>query len=315
MSVLITDDCHPIMQQLFREAHIPFEVCTDVTYPSLLGMIADYDALVVRSKIIIDQHFLDQARHLRCIGRLGAGMETIDVAYAEQLGIRCFNSPEGNRNAVGEHAIALLLALLNHIASADAEVRQGLWRREANRGLELGPRTVGIIGFGNMGAAFAQRLQGFGCRIMAYDKYRSHYAPSYVEECTLEELQQHCDVLSFHVPLTDETHHYLDHHFIEQMAHPFYLVNTARGAVICTEALAQGIRQERILGAALDVNEYENPTQDRLNDEQLPDAFRYLLHSPRCLFTPHVAGWTVESKELLASVLARKIIHHLTQPS
>ena len=311
MRVLIIDECHPIMQQLFREAGIDYDVDTCATYESLMEHIGHYDALVVRSKIDIDRRFLDHEPHLRCIGRLGAGMETIDVDYAEQLGIRCFNSPEGNRDAVGEHTVGMLLALLNHIASADAEVRQGVWRREANRGLELGHRTVGIIGFGNMGTAFARRLQGFGCRILAYDKYLSHYAPENVEEVSLSQLQQQCDVLSFHVPLTPETRHYFDSTFLNQMAHPFYLVNTSRGAVVSTATLAEGIRSGKVLGAALDVNEYENMTQDTLGQQTL--EFRYLLQSPRLLFTPHVAGWTVESKEQLAAVLARKIITYLQQ--
>ena len=169
--ILVTDKTHLVLQQTLEAAGHAVVVDTTVTYDSLLEKIGQYDALVVRSKINIDRHFLDHARHLRCIGRVGAGMETIDVEYAESLGIRCLNSPEGNRDAVGEHALGLLLALMDNIARADAEVRKGLWQREANRGLEIKGRTVGIIGFGNMGGAFAQRLQGFECNIIAYDKY------------------------------------------------------------------------------------------------------------------------------------------------
>ena len=208
MKILVTDNTHPILHQLLRQAGHEVVVNTSLNYGTLLACIGDFDALVVRSKIVIDRPFLDRARHLRCIGRLGAGMETIDVEYAESLGIRCLNSPEGNRDAVGEHALGLLLALFNHLAAADAEVRRGLWQREANRGLEIKGRTVGIIGFGNMGSAFAQRLQGFECTILAYDKYKpAGYAPSYVQEVTLGELQARADVVSLHVPLTDETRH------------------------------------------------------------------------------------------------------------
>ena len=191
-----------------------------------------------------------------------------------------------------------MLALLDNIARADAEVRQGLWRREANRGYELGPLTVGIIGYGNMGQSFAKRLSGFGCRVVVYDKYK--------EIGSLEEVQRDADVVSFHVPLTDETRHYLDTAFIEKMARPFFVVNTARGAVVNTEALVQGLESGKVRGAALDVLEYENMQADGLGD--VAPAMRYLMESSRTVLTPHVAGWTVESKYKLAAVLADKII-------
>lgn len=238
MRILVTDSTHPILHDLLRQAGHEVVEDTTLNYDTLLSVIPQYDALVVRSKIIIDRPFLDRARHLRCIGRVGAGMETIDVDYAESLGIRCLNSPEGNRDAVGEHALGLLLALFNNIARADAEVRQGLWQREANRGLELKGRTVGIIGFGNMGSAFAQRLQGFECNIIAYDKYKpAGYAPAYVQEVSLHELQQRAQVLSLHVPLTPETRHMVDYPFIQRFRHPFHLINTSRGAVVDTRVL------------------------------------------------------------------------------
>lgn len=312
MNILVTDNTHPVLHHLLRQVGHEVVVDTSLTYDTLLDRIADFDALVVRSKIVIDRPFLLHARHLRCIGRLGAGMETIDVDYAQSLGIRCLNSPEGNRDAVGEHALGLLLALFNHIASADAEVRQGLWQREANRGLEIKGRTVGIIGFGNMGSAFAQRLQGFECTILAYDKYKpAGYAPHYVQEVTLPELQARADVVSLHVPLTPETRHMVSLPFIKAFARPFHLVNTSRGAVVRTPDLAQAIEQGQILGAALDVIEYEDMTRDGLDLDHLPADFAYLLHSPRTVLSPHVAGWTVESKEKLARTLAEKIIEVL----
>ncbi len=315
MRILVTDSTHPILHDLLLQAGYEVTVDTTLNYDTLLSVIPQYDALVVRSKIIIDRPFLDRARHLRCIGRVGAGMETIDVDYAESLGIRCLNSPEGNRDAVGEHALGLLLALFNNIARADAEVRQGLWQREANRGLELKGRTVGIIGFGNMGSAFAQRLQGFECNIIAYDKYKpAGYAPAYVQEVSLHELQQRAQVLSLHVPLTPETRHMVDYPFIQRFRHPFHLINTSRGAVVDTPSLVRALDEGLILGTALDVIEYEDMTRDGLDLDHLPDAFHYLLHSPRAVLTPHVAGWTVESKEKLASVLAQKIIETLKTP-
>ena len=312
MRILITDKTHPVLIEKLEAAGHHCCVVTDCTYESLLEDANDYDALVVRSKIIIDRNFIDHNRHLRCIGRVGAGMETIDVDYAESVGIRCLNSPEGNRDAVGEHAVGLLLALVDKIAAADTEVRQGKWRREANRGLEVKGHTVGIIGFGNMGGAFAQRLQGFDCKIVAYDKYKlAGYAPSYVEEVSLAELQQRADILSLHVPLTDETHYMVDEMFIERMHKSFYLINTSRGAVVKTAALAKAIEQGKALGAALDVIEYEDMTKDGIDIQSQPADFRYLLESPRTVLTPHVAGWTVESKYKLAAVLADKIIETL----
>ena len=313
MRILVTDNTHPILHDLLRQAGHEVTVNTSLDYNALLSVISQFDALVVRSKVIIDRPFLDHARHLRCIGRLGAGMETIDVNYAESLGIRCLNSPEGNRDAVGEHALGLLLALFNNIARADAEVRHGLWQREANRGLELKGRTVGIIGFGNMGSAFAQRLQGFDCTIIAYDKYKpSGYAPAYVQEVSLSQLQERAQVLSLHVPLTPETRHMVNDPFIQRFRHPYHLINTSRGAVVDTPSLVRALDNGHMLGAALDVIEYEDMTRDGLDLDHLPDAFRYLLNSPRTVLSPHVAGWTVESKEKLASVLAQKIIETLS---
>lgn len=306
--ILITDNTHPVLADKLRQAGFEVVVDSDPDYDSLLAVVNDYDGLVVRSKVEIDEPFLRQCARLKCIGRVGAGMETIDVAYAEAHGIRCLNSPEGNRDAVGEHATALLLALFDKIALADSEVRQGFWNREQNRGLEVKGKTVGIIGFGNMGGAFAQRLQGFDCRILSYDKYKSGYAPSYVEEVSLETLQKEADVVSFHVPLTEETRYMADEAFFGRFAHPIYLINTSRGAVVKTQALAGAMKQGRVLGAALDVIEYENMSKDGLDLERLPEDFRYLLQNSHTVFTPHVGGWTVESKYKLAAVLAEKMI-------
>ena len=308
--VLISDRTHEVLAQRLQQAGIETRVEPDHDYESLIRAAQGCQGLVVRSKVTIDRAFIDRVPSLKCIGRVGAGMETIDVEYAESRGIRCLNSPEGNRDAVGEHAVGILLALLNNIARADSEVRRGLWRREENRGYELGALTVGIIGFGNMGRAFAQRLSGFGCRILYYDKYLvdSPTLPG-VQRVSLLELQAQADVVSFHVPLTQETRHYLDAPFIATMGRPFFLVNTARGAVVDTAALAQGIECGKVRGAALDVLEYENMSADTLG--QVPPSVQYLQESPRTVLTPHIAGWTVESKYKLAAVLADKIIEVL----
>ena len=304
--VLVSDLTHPVLEERLRRAGFTVCVEPDHDYHSLIQAAQGCDGLVVRSKVIIDRAFIDAVPSLRCIGRVGAGMETIDVEYAEQKGIRCLNSPEGNRDAVGEHTVGLLLSLLNNIARADAEVRQGLWRREANRGHELGSLTVGIIGMGNMGQAFAKRLSGFGCRIIYYDKYLENLEfLENLERVSLATLQQEADVVSFHVPLTDETRHYLDTAFIDAMRKPFYLLNTARGAVVDTEALAAGLQSGKVLGAGLDVLENENMQSDSLS------TLNSQLSTLNCVFTPHVAGWTVESKYKLAAVLADKIIDTL----
>ena len=307
MRVLITDNTHTILKETLESAGHQVTVDSGVSYESLLSQIKEYDAMVVRSKIVIDRNFLNHARHLKCIGRVGAGMETIDVDYAESLGIRCLNSPEGNRDAVGEHALGLLLTLFNHLARADSQVRQGIWHREENRGLEIKGKTVGIIGFGNMGAAFAQRLQGFECEIIAYDKYKPHgYAPAYVQEVSLEELQARAEVVSLHVPLTEETHYMVRQDFIQQFRRDFFLINTSRGPVVKTTDLAQAVKDGKVRGAALDVLEYEDMSKDGL-DTSHPDL-QYLLTCPNVVFSPHVGGWTVESKYKLAKVLADKML-------
>lgn len=313
MKILVTDNSHPVLEEKLVAAGHSCETVTDCSRSQLLERVGQFDALVVRSKIAVDRDFIDSARNLKCIGRVGAGMETIDVEYAESVGIRCLNSPEGNRDAVGEHALGLLLALFDKIAVADKEVRQGLWHREANRGLEVKGKTVGIIGFGNMGSAFAQRLRGFECRIIAYDKYKpAGYAPDYVEEVSLQELMQSAEIVSLHVPLTQETHYMVDKEFIASFASPFYLINTSRGAVVRTSHLAETLEHGLVAGAALDVIEYEDMSRDGLDLANMPDDFRYLLASPRTVLTPHVAGWTVESRYKLAAVLADKIIEVLS---
>lgn len=310
--VLISDRTHEVLAERLRAAGFEVTIEPDHDYESLVRAAQGCEGLVVRSKVIIDSAFIDRVPSLKCIGRVGAGMETIDVDYAEAHGVRCLNSPEGNRDAVGEHAVGLLLALLDNIARADAEVRQGLWRREANRGREVGSLTVGVIGFGNMGQAFAKRLSGFGCRVIYYDKYRpidTIETIGTIERVSLETLQKEADVVSFHVPLTEETRHYLDAGFVSAMKKPFYLINTARGAVVDTEALVVGLESGKVLGAALDVLEYENMQADGLG--KVPECVRYLMRSLHTVLTPHVAGWTMESKYKLAAVLAEKIIEVL----
>lgn len=306
--VLVTDKTHPILCEKLQAAGYHCDVQADLSYNELLAIVNNYDALVVRSKVEIDRNFLDNTHSLKCIGRVGAGMETIDVDYAEQKGIKCLNSPEGNRDAVGEHALGMLLTLFNNMLRANNEIRSGLWKREANRGLEIKGKTIGIIGFGNMGSSFAKRLRGFECNIISYDKYKKNYAPDYVEEVSLEELFNRADVVSFHVPLTDETHYMADAAFFNSFTKPIYLINTARGAVVKTVDLVSAMQMGKVLGVALDVIEYENMSKDGLDLESLTPDFKYLLQADNAVLTPHIGGWTVESKYKLADVLADKII-------
>lgn len=311
--VLVTDKTHSILCEKLQAAGYHCDVQADLSYNELLEVINNYDALVVRSKVEIDRNFLDNTHTLKCIGRVGAGMETIDVEYAEQKGIRCLNSPEGNRDAVGEHALGMLLALFNNMVRANNEIRTGLWKREANRGLEIKGKTIGIIGFGNMGSSFAKRLRGFECNIISYDKYKKNYAPEYVEEVELDELFERADVVSFHVPLTAETHYMADADFFNSFSKPIYLINTARGAVVKTVDLVSGMQSGKVLGVALDVIEYENMSKDGLDLETLSADFKYLLQADNAVLTPHIGGWTVESKYKLADVLADKIIDVLNR--
>lgn len=305
--ILIIDDVHPILADKLRRAGHEVVTDTAMSREELLAVISDYDALVVRSKLTVDKTVIDASTRLRCIGRVGAGMETIDTQYAEARGICCLNSPEGNRDAVGEHTVGLLLALFDNIARADREVRAGIWRREPNRGLEIKGRTIGIIGYGNMGQAFAKRLRGFECTVLAFDKYKHRFGNEWVAEVELSELMARADVLSLHVPLTDETRYMVDDAFLSSFVKPFCLINTSRGAVIDTAALVNAMKQGTVTGAALDVIEYEDMQTDGIFADTEPEALRWLKNSDRTVLSPHVAGWTVESKFRLSDVLADKM--------
>jgi D-3-phosphoglycerate dehydrogenase len=308
ISILIIDDAHELMLKKFSDAGFAVTHNEHMSVEEVNQCIHLYDAVIVRSKIIADKSFFDKATKLQCIGRVGAGMETIDILYAESKGIACFNSPEGNRDAVAEQTIGVLLSLMNNVLKADHEVRNLIWEREGNRGIELKGRTVGIIGYGNMGSAFAKKLSGFECTVLAYDKYKTNYSNSYVTEVSLQELQQRADVISFHVPQTPETIYMCNKEFIEACKKPFILLNTARGKVVNTHDVVEAMKTNKIIAAGLDVLEYESYNfQDFLTDN-MPEAFNYLKTSQRVILTPHIAGWTVESKEKLSSILADKII-------
>ena len=251
---------------------------------------------------------MDACANLRFIARSGSGLENIDVAYAESKGIAVYNSPEGNRDAVGEHAVGMLLMLMNNLRQADADVRAGRWPREENRGYEIAGKTLGIIGYGLMGSSLAQKLSGFGARVIAYDKYKIGFSGPLVQEVSLEELQQQADIVSLHLPLTEETHYYADAAFFASFAKPIYFINTARGKNTETAALVEALKSGKVRGACLDVIEYEKASLEGLEKDPSLTAMRDLIGMSNVVLSPHIAGWTHESYEKLSSVLAEKIL-------
>jgi len=272
----------------------------------ILNKIHAYDGFIIRSRFSIDKQFLDAATNLKFIGRVGAGLENIDCEYAESKGIHLISAPEGNRNAVGEHSLAMLLSLFNKLNKADQEVRSGKWLREANRGLELDGNTIGLIGYGNMGKAFAKKLRGFEVDVLCYD-LKPNVGDKNAEQVPLEILFQEADVLSLHTPETALTTNMVDAAFINQFVKPFWLINTARGKSVVTKDLVSALQSGKILGAGLDVLEYEKASFENLFSSNMPEAFQYLIQAENVLLTPHVAGWTVESKEKLAQTIVDKI--------
>lgn len=267
-----------------------------------------FDGLVIRSKFPVTEQVLRSCPQLKFIARSGAGMENIDVSFAESLGIELFNSPEGNRNAVGEHAVGMLLALMNNLRTAHEEIQNGKWLRFENTGEELEGKTVGIIGFGNNGSAFAKKLLGFDVTVLAYDKYKTGYGDNFVREATLESILAKADVISFHVPQNIETIHYFNEEFLDQLHKPIYLLNLSRGKVVKTAAVVKGLKTGQIKGAGLDVLEYENSSFENFFQNELPADFEFILHAKNILLSPHVAGWSKESYFKLSKVLSDKII-------
>lgn len=305
--VLHLDTNHPSLEAGLAALGFRNETDYDSPREAILDKIGAYEGVILRSRLPIDAEFLDRATRLEFIGRVGAGLENIDTAYANAKGVYLAAAPEGNRNAVGEHALGMLLALMNKLHTADTEVRSGLWRREANRGHELDGKTVGLIGYGNTGKAFAKKLRGFEVETLCYD-IAPGVGDANARQVALSEFRERCEVVSLHVPETPLTVGMVNQAFIEAFNKPFWLLNTARGKCVRTEDLAAGLRSGRVLGAGLDVLEYEKSSFESLFEPGgMPPAFQYLIQAPNVLLTPHVAGWTVESKEKLARTLVEKI--------
>ena len=305
--ILFVDTVHPVLEERLLEQGYLCEQDLKSTKGEIESKIDQYFGLVIRSRFPIDETFLNRSTSLKFIARSGAGLENINVVYAEEKGIMIFNSPEGNMDAVGEQAIGMLLMLFNQLKKGDLEVREGIWDREGNRGLELSKKTVGIIGYGNMGKALAEKLSGFGCRVIAYDKYKNGFDSNVAEEVGLQTIYEETDILSIHLPLSEETHHYINKEFLAQLKKPVYIINTARGNNLCVADLVSGLKNNTVLGACLDVLEYETKSFETIGVEELPEDFKYLAESDRVILSPHVAGWTQESYVKLSSFLADKI--------
>lgn len=301
---LIIDPMHPTIFDMLRRIGWQGVDVSDRTMSEILPLVNQYEGLFVRTRTRVDERLLGPKPTVKFVGRAGAGLDNLDVPFLEEHGIRIIHASEGNRDAVGEYTIGALLSLMRHIPVADAEVRQSVWLREENRGEELMGKTVGIIGFGNMGQAFARRLAGFECQVLAYDKYKKGFGDQLVRESTMEDLFEKADVLSLHVPLTPETRCMVDEAFLARFKKDIILVNSARGEIVTLSTLASGLKTGRIRGAVLDV--LENEKLSSLSTDQMAD-FEFLKRQRNILFTPHIAGWTFESHIKINRVLVEKL--------
>lgn len=309
MKILFLDIVHPYLQDSLLQHNYTCIGAYALAMDEIFLNHADAEGVVIRSRFKLGKDFFDAMPQLKFIARFGAGMENIDVALAETIGIKCIHAPEGNRTAVAEQALGMLLALFNNLLRADAEVRNHQWNREANRGYELEGKTVGIIGYGNMGSAFAQRLQGFGVKVLCYDKYKTNYIDNdFCIESSMEQIQQEADVLSIHLPYNDETAFFINQDFINQCSKPFYFINTSRGKIVHTADLVAALQNGKVLGACLDVLEYETLSFENLGTVE-PPAFTALKQMRNVVLSPHIAGWTHESNRKMAEVIFQKIMH------
>ena len=304
--ILHIDSNHPLLKQQLESAGFINEDDFISSKEQVEAKIADYDGIVIRSRFKIDKQFIDQAVNLKFIARVGAGLESIDCEYASAKGIALIAAPEGNRNAVAEHALGMILSLFNNLNRANAEVKAGTWSRESNRGYELDGKTVGIIGYGNMGKAFAKKLRGFDVTVLCYD-ILPNVADANAKQVSLAELQAQSDVLSLHIPWTPETDKMVNTDFISAFSKPFWLINTARGKSVVTADLAKALEEKKILGAGLDVLEYEKLSFESFAEAEIPTAFQELIDAENVILSPHIAGWTFESHEKLAQVIVDKI--------
>lgn len=307
--VFFLDTVHPILaERLIQSGEYECIEAHDWTKEQCETQLTDAHGIVIRSRFTMNESFLQFAPKLQFIARSGAGMENIDETYCLNRGIQLYNAPEGNRNAVGEHALGMLLSMMNKIHTANRDVKNGIWDREGNRGVELDGKTVGIIGFGNNGKAFAKKLRGFDITLLAYDKYKTGFGDDFVIEATLEALLRKSDVISFHIPQNEETIYFANQEFFDALGKPIYLLNLSRGKIVETKSLIDSISKGTTISAGLDVNEFEKKSFEEFFDTADNEELKFLLESDKILLTPHVGGWTAESYYKLSSVLADKIL-------
>jgi D-3-phosphoglycerate dehydrogenase len=302
--ILIVDDLHPVFRERAEAMGYVVDDRPLITRAETLAIIPNYTGIAVRTKFRIDQELLEAGTNLRFVARAGAGLDNIDVAYAESKNITLLNAPEGHCDALGEHALGLLLSLANSFRQADRQIRSGIWDREGNRGWELKGKTVGIIGYGFMGQSFARKLAGFGVRVIAYDKYKTGFSDSFATEVSMEEIVRQSDVLSLHIPLTAETRQMVNDEYLFHFRKPIYFLNTARGEIVNTQAVLNAIEKGKILGAGLDVLEVEK--FPKLGEQPWYEA---LINCNKVILTPHVGGWTFDSYRKISEVLADKLSH------
>lgn len=305
MKILLLDKNHPLITEQLLAKNFILEEDFTSSYDEVCRKIQNYDGIIIRSRIPLDKNFLEKAQNLKFIARVGAGMENIDIPVAEKLGIQLINSPEGNRDSVAEHVVGMLLVIMNRLFIASREVKNGIWKREENRGDELLGKTVGLIGYGNMGKATARRLSGFGCKVIFHDILPG-LSDDFATQVTLDELKESAEVVSLHIPLTSETHYLIDERFISEMKNDFYFVNTARGKNVKTKSLVEALKSGKVKGTCLDVLEYEKSSFENIESEN--EDLKYLLESEKAIVTPHIAGWTHQSKEKLAQFIVDKIV-------
>lgn len=300
--ILIVDDLHPAFVAEAERLGYVCDVQPLITREQALKILSGYSGLAIRTKFLVDQEIINAAPYLKFIARAGAGMDNIDETYAQSKGIICINAPEGNRDAVAEHAIGMLLALMNNLRKTDQQVRKGIWDREGNRGWELKGKTVGIIGYGNTGQALAKKLSGFDVEVIAFDKYKTDYSDAYAKENSMEQIVKHSNIVSFHLPLTRETRQLVNEEYLYHFKKPIFLINTSRGEVVNTRAVLNGVKSGKILGAGLDV----------LETEKFPavaeqEWYADLAVNEKIILSPHIAGWTFESYKKISEVLAEKL--------
>lgn len=312
MKILHLDKNHPLLIKQLTDAGYKNEEDYTSSKPDIERIISEYDGIVIRSRFKCDATFINAATNLKFIARVGAGLESIDIPYAESKGITLISAPEGNCNAVGEHTLGMLLSLFNKLNKADLEVRKGLWHREVNRGIELDGKTVGIIGYGNMGKAFSKKLKGFDCKVICYD-IKEQIGDENATQVSLKTFQKEVDVVSLHIPWTPLTNSMVNSYFINQFSKTFWLLNTARGKIVVTSDLVSALKKGQLLGAGLDVLEFEKSSFESLFSNEIPASLSDLLSMDNVILSPHIAGWTLESKEKLAQVIADKIVRKFQQ--